>query len=312
MIDLDALVSRLERWQNRHPPNTGQSIRQWRSVCEAAKAGRLPKGTNLLLQICAQMTGVEESFDLIGEYPETRLAYSNLDRWSFDKSMDCSSFVEAMYQVWWQKSLGSWSEEQWENTRHLAIPWSERRAFDVAFWNFKADQGRRVSHVGLIVTKGLLCHTTSPKNPLRIEADTYASYARVAVVRPLADAQYQSIFVDTEGDDMLSYGDRSDQVKLLQQLLVGLGYNLGAYGPNHDGVDGVFGALTKAAVQKFQSDYSVQASVPGAADDATLLAMALVYSERATSTQELETLRQTVAAQKGVLGEIARLVSPYV
>lgn len=42
-------------------------------------------------------------------------------------------------------------------------------------------------------------------------------------------------------------------VAAVQKALVGLHYNLGTSGPNSDGVDGVFGSKTKAAIKKLQS-----------------------------------------------------------
>ena len=41
-------------------------------------------------------------------------------------------------------------------------------------------------------------------------------------------------------------------VKQLQKMLVALGYDLGTYGPEKDGVDGSFGKLTETAVNDFQ------------------------------------------------------------
>ena len=43
-------------------------------------------------------------------------------------------------------------------------------------------------------------------------------------------------------------------VKHLQKTLVTLGYDLGTYGPEKDGVDGAFGKLTETAVNDFQEN----------------------------------------------------------
>ena len=45
-----------------------------------------------------------------------------------------------------------------------------------------------------------------------------------------------------------------DLVKHLQKMLVTLGYDLGTYGPDKDGVDGAFGKLTETAVHYFQEN----------------------------------------------------------
>jgi peptidoglycan hydrolase-like protein with peptidoglycan-binding domain len=51
----------------------------------------------------------------------------------------------------------------------------------------------------------------------------------------------------------LSVGDsRKDLVKRLQFMLLDLGFFLGTTGPTNDGVDGVFGDLTRKAVREFQ------------------------------------------------------------
>lgn len=54
------------------------------------------------------------------------------------------------------------------------------------------------------------------------------------------------------GDRTLQQGDKGEDVSELQTILVKRGYNLGAYGPNKDGVDGSFGSKTLAAVKDFQ------------------------------------------------------------
>ena len=42
------------------------------------------------------------------------------------------------------------------------------------------------------------------------------------------------------------------EVEKLQKFLVSQGFNLGNYGPSKDGVDGIFGPLTKKAFQEYQ------------------------------------------------------------
>lgn len=48
-------------------------------------------------------------------------------------------------------------------------------------------------------------------------------------------------------------GDKGEDVKSWQRILKAFGYNLGAYGPNKDGVDGDFGAGVDTATRAFQT-----------------------------------------------------------
>ena len=49
----------------------------------------------------------------------------------------------------------------------------------------------------------------------------------------------------------------SNDVADIQQVLVALGYKIGATGPKRDGVDGVNGNLTRAAIGKFQGEHNI-------------------------------------------------------
>jgi hypothetical protein len=51
-----------------------------------------------------------------------------------------------------------------------------------------------------------------------------------------------------------------ENVKLIQQVLLDEGYDLGKSGPNGDGVDGKFGNKTKKAVQEYQRKYDLPIS----------------------------------------------------
>jgi len=62
------------------------------------------------------------------------------------------------------------------------------------------------------------------------------------------------------GERTLKRGDAGDDVRELQSALVKLGYDLGGYGVNRDGVDGEFGAKTEAAIKKIQEAAGLEQS----------------------------------------------------
>ena len=54
--------------------------------------------------------------------------------------------------------------------------------------------------------------------------------------------------------------DQRQNMKLIQRKLKGLGYNLGNFGPNKDGVDGRYGRLTLAAIKDFQRKNGIKST----------------------------------------------------
>ena len=58
--------------------------------------------------------------------------------------------------------------------------------------------------------------------------------------------------------DGLIVGDQGEDVKTLQSALKTLGYDLGTYGPNKDGIDGQFGTTTRNALIEFQKDNNLE------------------------------------------------------
>lgn len=93
----------------------------------------------------------------------------------------------------------------------------------------------------------------------------------------------------------IARGDVGDEVTALQKALVRLGYNLGSYGANRDGVDGEFGAKTEAAVKAFQKANGLPQT--GMADAATL---ALLYAPEKTYTVTIRGLQKAeMEAMKG-------------
>ncbi|MEK6300591.1 MAG: DUF4157 domain-containing protein [Acidobacteriota bacterium] len=69
-------------------------------------------------------------------------------------------------------------------------------------------------------------------------------------------------------------------VGLIQQALVDLGFSLGTTGPNHDGVDRIFGPLTEQAVTAFQTTETIPGVTAGVVDQGTLKCLDEVRSHR--------------------------------
>ena len=84
---------------------------------------------------------------------------------------------------------------------------------------------------------------------------------------------------DVSAESLLSgLKNRSEETIALQTKLRDLGYDLGKYGPNRDGVDGMIGRMTRQAISKYVKDYPGDALRTAASygvlnDDATVQAL---------------------------------------
>ncbi|PWB55635.1 MAG: hypothetical protein C3F18_05510 [Nitrosomonadales bacterium] len=88
---------------------------------------------------------------------------------------------------------------------------------------------------------------------------------------PVFFPQQRTIMQVFNGTTVLRrWSDRPAAIGLFQQALVDLGYDLGSYGPNSDGVDKIFGPVTEQAVIDFQTSESIAVPEPGVVDQATL------------------------------------------
>jgi hypothetical protein len=67
------------------------------------------------------------------------------------------------------------------------------------------------------------------------------------------DLTIHDILDNGDNSELLSIGSKGEGVVEVQNILYGLGYDLGSYTDNEEGVDGIFGFKTKKAIEQFQN-----------------------------------------------------------
>jgi len=72
------------------------------------------------------------------------------------------------------------------------------------------------------------------------------------------DIKISDIIDNQDNRDLITRGARGESVEEFQKILRDLGYDLGEFGPNGDGVDGKFGRMTKEAIKSFQRDHGLE------------------------------------------------------
>ena len=269
---------RRDDYLRRHPPDTGYT----RRVVEQVLAAQLPNGTHLLCQIALQYDGATAGGDLVAN-TEKRLPYAY--SYSLDVSSDCLVFVRNVIDLLYGRSIGTYTEDAYLRNKNKQVPWADQRPGDLLLWKL-GDRNPHATHAALAIGNGLMLHTTSKSNPLRVEKVTKysaASRSGTGCFRVLTQAEWESQIVQpgwAEGDrDMIVMRDpRKMVVARLQRRLGALGYDLGTYKSiidgKRDGSDGAYGTKTKAAVAQLQKDREVETENIGAADDVTRLALA--------------------------------------
>ena len=78
------------------------------------------------------------------------------------------------------------------------------------------------------------------------------------------------------GEIMIKRGDKGDNVRALQMALKALGFDLGAFGPDKDGIDGDYGSVTQTAVEDLQRANGLPVTGAVDTDTAALLFVALL------------------------------------
>ncbi len=115
----------------------------------------------------------------------------------------------------------------------------------------------------------------------RVTMDNLSGYVRSDLLRPLTTAEASSLISSVASQyTQLSYGDKSDAVKALQQQLINIGYLAAG------NADGSYGNLTTNAVKAFQSAKGLSAT--GVATPATQAAIFNTSVISTGSTQALD------------------------
>lgn len=110
---------------------------------------------------------------------------------------------------------------------------------------FKVSSLGSIVHVGCYIGDGTV-----------IEAkDTASGVVRTSFAGAGWDLWAECSYIDYTGeDDMIKLGSKGFAVGLWQVILIALGYYIGAFGPNKDGVDQSFGPTVQAQTLKFKAD----------------------------------------------------------
>lgn len=84
-------------------------------------------------------------------------------------------------------------------------------------------------------------------------------YDTTPVIKPTTTTTSKGESTVTIELTVLRKGAKGEQVKTVQRILKGLGYNMGTFGPNRDGIDGDFGATTQKHIIAFQKAQKLDA-----------------------------------------------------
>ena len=141
--------------------------------------------------------------------------------------------------------------------------------------------------------------------------DKYGSLGRAfthgaipaSILKEALNGLSQTAEISLDGiDRVLKKGVRGEDVKKAQAALKALGYDLGTFGENADGLDGILGSVTESAIKAFQAAHNLE--VTGIIDEKTLKALDEAANKTTVIGKELYSLVDGVNKLGG--GELLR------
>lgn len=154
---------------------------------------------------------------------------------------DCRGFTGWLLQQIGFSLKGAGATSQW----NTASNWSSKGEISTipkdkvccVFWRDKTDPSK-MNHTGMHIGSGVIVHCSGEVKYGSTDEKGWTHWAVPVCFNGDAPVWRPTIRRGSTGDD----------VKYCQELLLGLGYDLGSYG-----ADGKFGAKTQAAVKDFQA-----------------------------------------------------------
>lgn len=169
---------------------------------------------------------------------------------------------------------------------------ADLQAGDLVFKKYATNS--RMYHVGVYMGDGTVVHAKGRDVGVvreSISKDGWNRYGRLKVL-----AQY---IEESEADDVIKKGDKNQQVGAWQRALKLLGYDLGTYGTNKDGIDNEFGSKTETATKEFQKASGLPQT--GIVDAATAAAMWDKLLAKAGDSAKVKELQAKIDAAKKAL-----------
>ncbi len=194
MMNRDALLQRAIDFANKNKPSSGgwpgYTVAAMTAVCTT----NYKSNVNLMVQFAIQFDGLEtsEDFTTWGQ-SEIQLPYSQSQRESLDKSVDCSSFTRALYRIFFEMGIGDTAEAQWNNWKKNEITLANARPCDLLFYK---SSSRAASHVSMHIGNKKIVHTTGNNNGVKIDSETWWDKKYIGIVRVLSDQQYNDLMSD--------------------------------------------------------------------------------------------------------------------
>ena len=212
-------------------------------------------------------------------------------------AFDCSGL--GMY--WLQNLKGVYKNDMTANGMMGKCRMLEKNELRRGDWTFTVNDAGRAVHIGYIVDDGLNVIEARGRDYGVIKSPLSSRWNRFG--RPEAFA------AEIEGGETamnitknLRKGDKGEEVKTLQQVLLAKGYDLGKFG-----ADGSFGAATEAAVKAFQTASNLKAD--GIAGRNTVTALGLIWGDSAPDYKALYEKLKAEAASQGA--ELVKLQAAY-
>jgi hypothetical protein len=169
---------------------------------------------------------------------------------------------------------------------------ADLQAGDLVFKKYATNS--RMYHVGVYMGDGIVVHSKGRDVGVVRESISKESWNRYGRLKVLA--QYIN---ESEAEDVIKKGDKNQQVGAWQRALKSLGYDLGTYGTNKDGIDNEFGSKTETATKEFQKASGLPQT--GIVDAATAAAMWSKLLSKAGDSAKVAELQAKINAAKMAL-----------